>query len=124
MLGNLGRALLQRGDYEQAVPVLHEDLRLSRQIGNKWYILLCLESLAGVAASNANWERSAQLFGALDALTKASNIPLPQYDLNANERFLTIVRAGIDQAAFEEAWNAGLNMDLHDALELALDSAE
>jgi DNA-binding CsgD family transcriptional regulator/tetratricopeptide (TPR) repeat protein len=119
-LGNLGRALLELGEFERAEVLLKEGLILSRESGNKWYVFVALEGLAGAATARRRWEHATRLFGAFETLTEANHVALPPSDRATNERYLTTARRHLNEATFMAAWNAGRTMPLDQAIAEAL----
>jgi hypothetical protein len=72
-------------------------------------------------------ERSARLFGAAERTLGA--VEAPVYDVygpnrSFYEQTLSAARSRLGEAAFEEAWSAGREMDVDQAVEYALQNAE
>jgi hypothetical protein len=80
----------------------------------------CLVGLAGVSSARGQYNRSAQLFGAAEALREVlGHRPTPQVQADYDRR-LASTRSGLGEAAFGAAWAEGRAMTLEQAIEYAL----
>ena len=116
----LGRVARAQGDYSRAMVMQRESLTTFREHQEKWFILQCLESLAGGAISQNQPQWAARLFGAAEALRETSHIPLPPVDRTAYGRDIAAVRAALGEVSFAVAWTEGRAMTLEQAVEHAL----
>ncbi len=123
MMATLGLALLERGDTGQACQVLQEGLILSQPIGNKRYIAVCLQGLAGVTAARGNWTQATRLLGAMEELCAVNNVGLPPVDRARNERSMALVRDRLGPDAFVGEMGAGRMLSLEGAVAEALDES-
>jgi hypothetical protein len=82
-----------------------------------------LEGLASIAGLQGHMDRAATLFGAAAALRAMIGAPLPLVDRADYERDVAAVRARLDAATFQIAWEAGQKMMLDEMLEFALKDA-
>jgi predicted ATPase len=119
MLLNLGGIALLRQDYRQARRLYLESLKFMREMGDRETIAYCLEGLAAVAAPQQP-ERAARLWGAAEALRELVGAPLWPADRLALDRTVAQTRARIDTASFTTAWEAGRELQLEQAIDLAL----
>jgi hypothetical protein len=62
------------------------------------------------ASAQCQWERSAQLFGAAEALREAINAPLPSHNHADYESSVMALRAGLSEEALAAAWAQGRAM--------------
>lgn len=124
MLCNLGRAVLAQGESERARILLQEGLRLGQQIGNLWYIAVCLEGLATTAAVQGRYALAMQLFGAVATLAESAHVALPSSDQAINERYLALARASLAQSTTTAAWQTGRAWTADEAIAAALSGAE
>jgi non-specific serine/threonine protein kinase len=90
------------------------------ELGDRWWGTVCLEGLAGVAATQEKPERAAQLLGAAERLHDAMGAPVlplfrPQY-----ERTLSTTRAQLSEAQFAAARAEGRAMTFEQAVAHAL----
>jgi hypothetical protein len=84
---------------------------------------ISLEGLASIAGLQGHMDRAAQLFGAAAALRAMIGAPLPPIDRADYEQDVAAVRAQLDAATFQTAWEAGHKMVLDKTLEFALKDA-
>lgn len=119
-LHKLGYIACHRGDYRRAQALFAESLALQHEHGNKQGIVEALAGFAGLAAAMKQPERAARLFGAAEALLDAIGAPLAPADRAEWERDAAIVRAQLDEAAFNAARAEGRAMAREGAIEYAL----
>jgi predicted ATPase len=118
--GNVGDALLHLDRRDEARVALRESLIRLTEIGEKDGVADGLERLASLALHEEQPQRAAGLFAAAGALRRAiGTVPVPpdRAELEAN---ITAVRARLEAAEFDRAWQAGQALSLEQAVELAL----
>ena len=81
---------------------------LCRELGDQHGLAECLEGLAGVAVAQGHLEHAARLLGAAEALREATGAPLSPRERVRYDRDVSIVRAGLGEAAFVAAWATGI----------------
>jgi non-specific serine/threonine protein kinase len=108
-------AALRQADYTQARELLGESIQIRKEIGDKGGTAWCLERLAELAGSHAEWERAGRLLGAAHTLRDSVGSVVDTADRPDYERTTKAVRAELGEAAFSEAWEAGRGMALRDA---------
>jgi non-specific serine/threonine protein kinase len=125
-LGNLGGFALVRGDYEGAVPLLREALRLAWESDYKWMIQLWIYLLACVAASWEQPVRAARLWGAVEGMEEAYGLQISPMALSLAdyEGRLSLARSQLGEEAWSGAWAEGKAMALERAIEYALSEEE
>ena len=111
-LHNLGYAVKQQGDLARARALFAECLSLACALDDDEEIAYALAGLAGVLEPP---ELAVRLFGAADAAFEALGIEVEAIDKQAHERSLTALRAHLDEAAFQAAWEAGRALPLAEA---------
>jgi hypothetical protein len=99
-----------QGDDGKATALYEESLALRRQLGNKHGLAECLEGLAGVAVVQGQLEHAARLLGTAQTLREATGAPLSPRERVRYDRDVSIVRAGLGEAAFVAAWATGKAM--------------
>ena len=109
-LQRLGTVAHAQGDDGRATALYEESLALRRELGNKHGLAECLEGLAGVAVAQGHLEHAARLLGAAAALREATGAPLSPRERVRYDRDVSTVQAGLDEAAFAEAWAMGKAM--------------
>jgi predicted ATPase/DNA-binding SARP family transcriptional activator/DNA-binding CsgD family transcriptional regulator len=125
-LGQLGGIVMVQGDYEAAVPLLQETLRLGWESDYKIPIQFSLYMLAGVAASQEQPVRAARLWGAVEGIEEAYGVHLSPMALSFTdyEGRLSIARSQLDEEAWSRAWAEGKAMPLERAVEYAFSEVE
>src|SRR3990172_8963116 len=105
-LGALGFYAVDDGRVEEAIPLLLESIRIWRSQGggdlDEIGLYVC--SLARAAASKRELDTAAKIISATRTLNEATGLAEPGYTTDLNEGTLDIVRAGLDESAFGEAW--------------------
>jgi non-specific serine/threonine protein kinase len=119
---HLGMLALVGADYEGAVPMLRESLRLAWDLDYTVVIQCSLYSLACVAASQEQPILAARLWGAVEGLEEAHGVRIASLILSVTdyEGRLGIVRSQLGEEAFSEAWAEGKAMPLERAVEYSL----
>jgi DNA-binding CsgD family transcriptional regulator len=107
LLHNLGHLAHRRGDVQRAVELFGESLALFRDLGDLRGVAECLVGAAGVAVSQGQPERAARLLGAAEALLDRIGARISASNQADRDRTLAAVRAGLDEATFAAAWEAG-----------------
>ena len=120
-----GKVALERGDLERAAALLGESLRMSREIGSVWSILIGLTSLATVAVATGLTERATRLWGAAEGHCHATGMDLDSVLVTRfNERYRAAARAELGEVAWQEALTEGRAMPLEEAIFYALEGTE
>jgi predicted ATPase/DNA-binding CsgD family transcriptional regulator len=125
-LGNLGGIALVRGDYEGALPLLREALRLGWESDYKVPSQFSLYLLAGVAASQEQPVRAARLWGAVEDMEEAYGVHIAPITLSLSDYQgrLSIARSQLGEEAWSGAWAEGKAMPLEQAVGYALSEEE
>ncbi|MDQ4129273.1 MAG: hypothetical protein M3151_15225, partial [Actinomycetota bacterium] len=117
----LGRITLYTSDdLEAAAAFFREGLMVAKRIEDGECAALCLEGFAGLAGARAQGARSAQLYGATEALREAVGVPLSPVDRPDHDHTVAAARAQLDEAVWRTAWDEGKAMSLEEAVEYAL----
>jgi len=120
---DMGEIALRKGDLSQARWMFSESLHWLQQTGHVLPIAQCIAGLAGIAARTHQPHRAVQLLGAADLLREHVNAPIFATSAPLHEHSMRTARAALDTVAFAAAWDAGREMSLEDAIELALGDA-
>jgi non-specific serine/threonine protein kinase len=126
-LNGLAQVEWFRNDYERALSLLRESLALLQDLGHWRAIAQNLQLLAHVTADCGEAQRSACLFGAVEALQETlgdrRSVPVVlNMDPARTEASLAACRAKLTPAAFEAAWQKGQAMTTDEAVAFALDA--
>ena len=117
----LGAAAWRRGDLDRATGLQQESLRLRRndRMGSTY----CVEALAWIAASRHEHERTAVLLGAATGLLRSMGTTLDgnEYVADYHRGFERQARQALGEAAFQAAYNRGLEFHSADVLAYALE---
>jgi hypothetical protein len=112
--------LLHAGELEGVPGMLEESLRTNHELGDKTAIAYSLEDYAGFAAATGRPQQAMLLAGAADALREAIGGPLPAGEQAALDRLLSAAAAALTEEEKQHHWERGRQMDLEDAIALAL----
>ncbi|MCD6032016.1 MAG: adenylate/guanylate cyclase protein [Thermomicrobiales bacterium] len=119
-LGNLGVVARQVGDLARAAALQREALQIAWDLGDQVGVATEISGIADVAAVKREPERAARLYGAAATLREAIGVPVTPDDRADHDQSIAAVRAGLDDAQFTTAWNAGSGLSLEDAVTEAL----
>ncbi|HLF25880.1 MAG TPA: tetratricopeptide repeat protein [Anaerolineae bacterium] len=116
---NLGLLACAQGAGQRARSLQTQALSIFRQLGDKRGIAYALEGLGWAAGSEGDVEGAGRLWGAAQALREAIDSPVPPADLAGHLEAVARIRAQADSVKFAAAWQAGCQMSLEQAIELA-----
>ncbi len=116
----------RRGDYESAVGVFAEALRLSVDVGDRSNAAYCLEGVAEVAAEQGQPSRAVRLWGAAATLLATFDPELYPHtpDRARRDAAVASARARLGEGPFAEAWAAGERLTLEQAVVEAVEACE
>jgi DNA-binding CsgD family transcriptional regulator/tetratricopeptide (TPR) repeat protein len=106
---------VERGDHRSAILLLQESLGILQELGQRWLIIRWMVQVAQLAAHHLP-EQAAQLFGAVFALRDGLHSPITGFYRSFLERTLVLVRAKLDEARFQAAWEIGQTMTWNQAV--------
>lgn len=124
VLGDMGRTVLEIGEMDRARELLREGLVLSHRVGKRWHVIAALEGLAGEATARKQWQRAAQLFGAVESLAAASGVIIHPADQVVDGRYLSTIQAQIGQTAFVSAYESGKNLSVEQVIAEGLEDGD
>ncbi len=123
----MGLLQRSRGNYDHALDLLQESLRLSAEQTNQHGIADCLGALAGLAAQAGQPIRAAHLFAAADRIRREMRVrPMGGVDQREYDHYLAMLHQQLDDTAFRSAWSEGRAMTTEQAIDEAaeLDSSD
>ena len=123
-LCNLGWMALLRNDLDKAGAILRECLASAWDLGLNPLVQTSLEGLACLAGAHGEAKRAARLWGAAQALHEDKVIPRDLDFLAEADARISVVRSGMGEKAWEEAWREGRAMPLDEAVSYALAGEE
>ena len=122
VLSDLGLVALDEDDLRQAEAQLLISLKIFEERDNQDGQVLVMERLGFVAARQGRYARAARLWGALEQLRPAYNLPRTPDQHADYERHLTAARAQAPADVWQAAWAAGGAWTLKQALAYALET--
>lgn len=122
VLAGMGRVAGDQGQLERATALYRESVAIRQELGDKAGLVECLEGLAEVACGWGALEVGACLFGAAAARRQGTGALLPPWEQQRYERVLAEARERVTPLRFQEAWAAGQQMTLAQAIDHALDA--
>jgi len=126
-VGHIGIATWVQGDYERALSMLREGLRLGWEADYKVMIQVSLFGLAGVATRLEQPVRAARLWGAVENMQEDYSLHIAPmaHSLTDYEGHLMLARSQLgDEEAFAAAWAEGKAMSLEQAIDYGLGTEE
>jgi tetratricopeptide (TPR) repeat protein len=121
---NLAFIALHEGKAERARELERESLRLARAMNNQLEMAKAPATLAGALGALGQPKLAARLFGASErALERlgAFHLPADKWEIDG---MISAVRAQLDEATFQAAWEEGRELTLAQAVAQALDECD
>jgi predicted ATPase/class 3 adenylate cyclase len=109
------------GRHDEAVSMLQESLRILRDFGDRGAIAQSLGRLSELLAAAGRMATAACLLSASEGLRIEVGGGFPWLG-DANEQTLAVIRAQLDEAAFNKAWREGETLTVDGAIALAGES--
>ena len=122
VISDLGLVALDEGDLRQAEAQLLKSLKIYKEHDNLISLVLDIERMGFVAARQGCYARAARLWGAVEQLRQAYNLPRTPDQRADYERHLTAARAQATADVWQAAWSAGGAWTLEQALAYALET--
>jgi hypothetical protein len=119
-LRELGMVGERSGELTKAQDLLEQSLRILKDLGDREGIAESLESLVGLAVSQAQPERALRLAGSARTLRETIGSPLMAADRERLEPRLREARQGLSKEAASRAYAEGRGFSFAQALRLAL----
>jgi predicted ATPase/DNA-binding winged helix-turn-helix (wHTH) protein/Tol biopolymer transport system component len=101
-----------------------ESLQIAKELSNLTMISCSLDGFAALAASSGNPEQAAKLAGAAESLRESIGYKIEPAEEIFCEKYLTKVRARLDEKTFAELYKQGKRMTLDEAVALTAPPAE
>src|SRR5580692_3799781 len=120
---NLGWALREEGNPEEALSSFEASLRIGRRSGEQPVIACAILGLACLAADLGDWDRSAALHGVAQAFVDRSGEPWQDIEARYRQHNLAQVRAHLGGELFDQAYANGMALSVDQALRTALGQA-
>lgn len=117
----LGDAAAGAGDYAAAYVHYRQCLTLGQALGDRYFMIWCLEGVARVTTAYGQSLRAVQLLAAGAALRDTLGISQQPCRRATYAHLQATLRAQLDDATFATAWAAGQALDLEQAVQYALE---
>jgi ATP/maltotriose-dependent transcriptional regulator MalT len=119
-LDGLGRVATAEGDYAAAHSALRESLQILHEIGDEAGIAQPIESIAALAAAEAQAECAVQLAAAAASIREARGVEPAPIDRARVDHWLAPVRHALGPKVSARAWETGHVLSLERAIQMAL----
>jgi tetratricopeptide (TPR) repeat protein len=116
VLLNIGQLMQDRNEQVRAREVYREGLVVSYNLGDLSMFGQSLEKAARSAVAYGQLRQAALLFAAADALFQSTGYVLEVPERPGHEKYLSLVRNGLDEPSFAAAWAAGQALTLEQAV--------
>ena len=110
-IGNLSWRMRLQGETAEAKALLAEVLAIARALKSPTGVALYVDTVAGLAADEADHSTSVRLFSASASIRAAAGVDVPLPVLGMRERGLTGARAALGDDAVEAAIAAGSSLE-------------
>ncbi len=121
MYQNLTFIALHEGDAERARDLGRQGLQLARTMNNRLELAKALAALAGAIGNLGHAQRATRLLGASEIALERFGAFHQLNDKSEINAIITSVHARLDNAAFQEAWAEGRELNLEQTVANALD---
>jgi predicted ATPase/class 3 adenylate cyclase len=111
---------VEEGRVADGIAMYRSSLRLDREVGDRQGIRLDLYNIADVLSFAGQLELATRVLAATEASRERAGVAAESWVETMNARTLERIHAGLDEAAFVEAWEHGRAMSIDEAVELAL----
>jgi tetratricopeptide (TPR) repeat protein len=122
-LGALAEKAANEGRFDDARDLLVQSLRIDRELGNVPFVSLDLVRFAVIQTRDGRPELATRLIARAVTLFHEIGFSLESWMTREVDDATAAVRAQMDDASFEAAWEEGAKMSLDEAIALALDSS-
>jgi hypothetical protein len=123
-LRRLGYLKLGEKDFDRAVELFGESLRINDQVGHFQGKVACLVGFAVTNLTRKNLEKAAILIGCVENLLDRIGVPLFFADTVEYKRCMAQLKELLKEEDFSLALSKGSSMSLERAIEIALETAD
>lgn len=118
---NLGSVSCMDGDAEKAEIQFTQSIKIAKDLGSIRAVADCLDGFGFAATVSKNFEKSAKLFGAAEALRESVGFEIQSVDKIFRDHFIEITKNSIGDISFSEAENSGRKLSMEEAVKLVLE---
>jgi hypothetical protein len=122
-LRRLGQLAWRDRNYEHAISLCKESLRLNYEVSDPRGVMCCVSGFAAIAVAQGKFERAAVLMAAVETQLATIGIGMWYMDKMEYERNLTLLRTQLDEKVFNKFWSKGKKMSFEEAITFALEQA-
>ncbi|MCY7304218.1 MAG: adenylate/guanylate cyclase domain-containing protein [Thermoleophilia bacterium] len=123
-LESLAHTAAPEGRLEEAAALLREAYELNRDLGDRFRQAILVCRFARVLAFAGRAGTAAKVLASGETLHEEMGASPMGWLRRGNDQALTLIHAGLDEAAFAEAWEQGRKLTADEAVALALDSLD
>jgi hypothetical protein len=116
----LGYLALLTGNTRRARSLFRKALATFRELKDRWGMAEALEAFSALSAANGMAGRSARLAGAAEAFRDAFGARALPVDRISIDAYLATAKRSVGHRLWREAWEVGRQLELEDAIDLAL----
>ena len=117
---NLGFIAYHRNQYQSSAELIRQGLLICQELGTNYGLAQDLAALAGPIGELGDPVKAARLLGAADAEMESLGIGQQPADQIEIDRFQSSIRQALGEEAFQEAWQAGRELSIQEAVKYAL----
>jgi predicted ATPase/DNA-binding XRE family transcriptional regulator len=119
----LGKTKIAERDERGAVVLLRRSLTTNAALGDKEIAARAIGEIASIAGGSGRFALAARLFASEAGLRESISAPLSPAERARSEQALSATRAALEDATFNQAWEAGRALSLGQAVSEALAAA-
>lgn len=123
-LSTLGVYALKEDRVAEALPLLEESYRISRDLDDTEALLFVVYCFAWALAVVGRAADAARVYSVAEVLRHGTDRSAMSFLERENERTLARIHAQLDEGAFAQAWDEGTRMTLDEAVALSLGEGE
>jgi len=99
-----------------------ESLSQNQDTADPLGVTACLAGFAAVAAAQGQFQRAAQLMGAVETQLASLGIRLLYMDKMEYDRNLAVLQTNLDERTLKKFWGKGNSMSLEETIRFALET--
>lgn len=119
-LNNLANCARTQEKYSEAIDLYHQSLMIYRDLGDKWALAYLLEDIGVLHSFLGEPLLTIKLIAAAAALRDQIGSPLPPVEQGKLDTLLNNLESLITSSQRKAAWEQGFNMQIEEAIGLAL----
>ena len=120
LINNLSFVAYHQGDFRQALEYAQQSLLIAREQQNEFRQSCFIATAAGPIAALGHPRCAARLLGASYARYEALGVKHAAVDQAELDRYAVVIRGQLGEATYQDAWQAGQELTLQAAVDLAL----